>query len=85
MSPSPPLCPYHARSLAVRRRAGKGLTALLLLPSAICSMSWSYSRELSFHSLHRFFLWKVILAWAVCLEGNDPVTLPLADCDRWSP
>ena len=80
VSLSPPLCPYHARSLAgnwaLCRRAGKGLIALLLLPSAICSMSWSYSRELSFHGLHRFFLWKVILAWAVCLEGNDPVTLP---------
>lgn len=30
----------------------------------------------SFHSLRTFFLWKVILAWAVCLEGNDPVTCP---------
>lgn len=77
--PEPPLCRYHTWSLAgnwaLRRRAGKGLTALLLLPSAICSLSWSYSRT-SFHSLCMFFLWKVILAWAVCLERDDPVTCP---------
>ena len=89
VSASPPLCPSHAWSLAgswaLYRRSGKSLAPLLLLPLAICPMSWSYSRNFSFHNLHRFFLWKVILAWAVCLEGNNPVPLPLADCDRWSP
>lgn len=59
------------------RRAGKGLT-----PSAAALSHLFLELELVvrnfFSQLRTFFLWKVILAWAVCLEGND-----LGDSVSW--
>lgn len=55
--PEPTLCRYHILvfgwELGSAQKGREGShRSFLLLPSAICSLSWSYSRELLSQSLH---------------------------------